>query len=280
MQEHQSSVLGQLFSTDFFRKQRLLDDFHVKYEGLDYWMWLTGLYSDWLNQPSYAQIVPKLIHQIWLGSSFPKKYIDYQKSWQSKNPDYGYMLWTDNDIKKLNLYNSQQYQASSNLGVKSDIARYEILYKYGGIYVDTDFECLRPFDNQFLSRSFLAGQLFSYSPQLANGLIIAEPKSKFLKIIIESLPQYPGDMSPMEVLRYCGPFYISELLWKHHLQLDNILVLPSQYFYPWPNYERHRAGQRYDWVSEESAAIHHWESSWMKKRTNNKMLDIIKKVLQ
>ena len=32
------------------------------------------------------------------------------------------------------------------LGEKSDIFRYEILYRFGGVYVDTDFECIKPFE--------------------------------------------------------------------------------------------------------------------------------------
>jgi mannosyltransferase OCH1-like enzyme len=39
------------------------------------------------------------------------------------------------------------FDRASNFGEKSDIWRYEILFRLGGVYVDTDFECVRPFDS-------------------------------------------------------------------------------------------------------------------------------------
>ena len=270
------SDLTNLLSSNFFRKQRLLDDFHIKYENPKYWIWLCDLYDDWLNQKEFTQIVPKRIHQIWLGSPLPKKYRSYQKSWQEHNPDFEYKLWSEEDILALDLFNKNQFVASKNFGVKSDIARYEILYRFGGIYADTDFECLKSFDEKFLSRSFLAGQVFSYSPQMANGLIAAAPKDNFLKLIIENLPKYPGEMKPMDVLQYCGPIFISDLAWKHCESLTDFLVLPSQYFYPWPNYKRNQTADRYSWSTEDTTAIHHWETSWVRNGLVTKLKSILK----
>jgi mannosyltransferase OCH1-like enzyme len=272
--------LKDLLSSEFFRKQRLLDDFHVKYENTEYWVWLCGLYDDWLNQQEFAQIVPKKIHQIWLGSPLPKKYFSYQKSWQVHNPDYEYKLWTEKDILDLELHNEKQYKASKNFGVKSDIARYEILYRFGGIYADTDFECLNPFDERFLCRSFIAGQVFSYSPQLSNGLMIAATHDKFLELIIENIPNYPGEMSPMDVLQYCGAIFISDLAWRHRKSLSDFLVLPSQYFYPWPNYKLHQSADRYSWSTEETKAIHHWETSWMRVGPVKRIEEILKRIIK
>src|ERR1700730_3033568 len=41
--------------------------------------------------------IPKIIHQIWLGSPFPEKYNKYQASWQKLHPKWIYKLWTDKD---------------------------------------------------------------------------------------------------------------------------------------------------------------------------------------
>ena len=72
--------------------------------------------------------------------------IVWQQSWIKYHPGWQYILWTDEEIEKLNLVNKPLYRACKSYGAKSDIARYEILYRYGGLYVDCDFECLQPFD--------------------------------------------------------------------------------------------------------------------------------------
>ena len=54
---------------------------------------------------------------------------------------------TDNNINDVVLTNRIIYDSITNLGQKSDYLRYHILNQFGGIYVDTDFECLKSFDS-------------------------------------------------------------------------------------------------------------------------------------
>jgi len=60
-------------------------------------------------------------------------------------------------------------------GAKSDIARYEILYRIGGLYIDTDFECLKPFDIFNHCCDFYSGVAFDENVVLFIGLIGAAP---------------------------------------------------------------------------------------------------------
>jgi inositol phosphorylceramide mannosyltransferase catalytic subunit len=279
MQSCYSSQLGSLFVSDFFRGQRIFDDFHIKIRDIEYWQYLARIYSMWLSQKAYTPIVPKKIHQIWLGSAFPNKYKKFQESWKQINPDFEYYLWTDDNVRDLGLYNIESYLATDNYGVKSDLARYEILHKFGGIYVDTDFECLKPLDARLLSCSFLSGQGFSYSPEVFNGILIAAPGDKFMELIIDNIPACPGHLSPMETLAYCGSLYVTKLLWTHHERFNNLAIMPSQYFYPWPNYKLNDSENRYQWITSESFAIHHWETSWagksLSKRLKEKLFNLI-----
>ena len=90
--------------------------------------------------------IPKIIHQIWLGSPVPQQFNKYINSWKNNHPDWEYRLWADDDIVAFGLYNQEMYDEAENYGEKSDIARYEILERFGGVYVDIDFECLQPLD--------------------------------------------------------------------------------------------------------------------------------------
>ena len=56
-------------------------------------------------------------------------------------------LWTDENIKDLNFDNRDIFDKADNYGMKSDILRYEILYREGGIYIDIDYECLQSIEN-------------------------------------------------------------------------------------------------------------------------------------
>jgi mannosyltransferase OCH1-like enzyme len=90
--------------------------------------------------------IPKIIHQIWLGSPVPECFKAFMKSWELHHPGWTYILWTDEKVKTLTLYNQDLFDAATNFGEKADILRYELLYFFGGVYADCDQECLRSLD--------------------------------------------------------------------------------------------------------------------------------------
>jgi hypothetical protein len=71
----------------------------------------------------------------------------------------------------LLLYLSPQraFREAGNYGEKSDILRYEILEQLGGVYVDIDMECVKPFDNLIQVRSAVA--LLVLQESLMDGML-------------------------------------------------------------------------------------------------------------
>ena len=71
------------------------------------------------------------------------------------------------------LRNRDAYLAAPNFGQKADILRYELLERYGGVYVDVDMECLQSLDPLLDARGliFLAGFSNTGTVELNNGLI-------------------------------------------------------------------------------------------------------------
>ena len=116
-------------------------------------------------------IIPKVIHYCWFGrnpkSSLIKKCI---KSWKEKCPDYEIVEWneTNFDINCCE-YVKQAYEQKKWAYV-SDYARFYILNKYGGIYVDTDVQFLKPLDD-LLSTKFLGFARKDSSNRINNGVI-------------------------------------------------------------------------------------------------------------
>lgn len=207
--------------------------------------------------------IPKKIHQIWLGSPFPEKYRVLQESWQKMHPEWEYTLWTDDDVERFGLKNKDIYDRAVNYGERSDIARYEILYRHGGLYVDTDYECLRPLDLFNHCYDFYIGiqPLDTNIMQLGIGLIGATAGHPFLKILIDGLPD---NAHVKQIIKKTGPVYVSRMFAEHMLALPGVnIALPPTYFYPL-GYTQDAADQK-SWRKEESFAVHHWHGSWLKR---------------
>ncbi len=102
--------------------------------------------------------IPKIIHQVWLGSPLPDEYKAFVQSWKDFHPDWEYILWTDEKVAhELQLDNQCYYDEAVNYGEKSDILKWELIYRFGGVYIDVDFECLQPLDVLHYMYDFYTG---------------------------------------------------------------------------------------------------------------------------
>jgi len=101
-------------------------------------------------------MIPKTIHQIWFQGEdqMPEHLKMYHKSWVDNNPDYHIKVWDEVQIKKLiDSYPDAEvrnmYHGYPHMIQKIDLAKYVILYKYGGIYIDMDVKNLQRIDQSF-----------------------------------------------------------------------------------------------------------------------------------
>lgn len=101
--------------------------------------------------------IPKIIHYCWVGGKpKPQSVLYCIESWKRCCPDYEIREWneTNYDFTKNN-YMRQAYEAKK-WGFVPDYARLDIVYEHGGIYLDTDVEMLRSFD-ELLERDGFMG---------------------------------------------------------------------------------------------------------------------------
>jgi inositol phosphorylceramide mannosyltransferase catalytic subunit len=268
------------YKSDFSLNSNYRWDFHKKVTQLDRWNEIAFRYHEWAhsinNYSNVNQKIPKHFHQIWLGSKIPKKYDEWRKSWLRFNPGYKYTLWDEQSIIDFGIENIDFFKETKNYGAKSDIARYGILDKIGGIYVDTDFECLKKLDDRLLDVGFFCGQGFDYEPQFNNGIIGSIPNGSFIKSIVQNTKNPVNSDDGMAILKQIGAIKITELFYKQPWPYFDFLSLPSDYFYPWPNFCLKDANNRYDYVTSTTYAIHHWEVSWLKKSIAQRLISKIK----
>lgn len=217
--------------------------------------------------------IPKIIHHIWLGSPLPDRCTWFMETWKKHNPDWLFILWDDARVAQLRLVNQKAYDIATNYGEKSDIARYEILYRFGGLYIDTDFECLQSFDALHHCCDFYTGASVNSgggSCTCFNGLLASVPGHPILKRCIEGILHHTsnGSNDSSDIMNRTGPYHFTRCLNAAIAAGDDIgrcVPFPPTYFYAWPGAWRFNRNRDFieQFIRPESLAIHHWASSWL-----------------
>lgn len=214
-------------------------------------------YVRYVQKFPQTERIPKIIHQIWIGPKpFPENCKKWQESWLKLNPDWEYKLWTNKDLKYLTLENQKYYDEEQNWGAKSDILRYEILYQFGGLYVDVDFECIQPFDWLHQYCDFYAGLLevkrLKNTARLANGIIACSQYHPLLEKLIEEIPNYRFEK---DLLRRVGPDFFTTIVHKYIQSIAGInIIFPANFFFSWSLDQI--------LLQPETMAIHYYAGTW------------------
>lgn len=107
--------------------------------------------------PSSNPIIPKIIHQIWIGKdSIPKDYKYYTETWRKLHPDWQLIIWDEKSLLKEKFSSEDLYFSARSYAERTDLMRYEILKRYGGLYVDMDVECYKTFEQLPYKYDFFA----------------------------------------------------------------------------------------------------------------------------
>lgn len=110
-------------------------------------------------------VIPKIIHACWLGKSeMPIDQKEYINGWKLLHPDYEIIIWNDEMFAEYlddSLFVRKAIE-KKKYGFLSDYFRFTILYKFGGIYIDTDVELFKSLD-EFLECKMFMGFIFDSS---------------------------------------------------------------------------------------------------------------------
>ena len=181
-------------------------------------------------------LIPRVIHYCWFGG---REMPDWQKhcvaSWHRYCPDYEFRLWNEEnyDIHRCQ-YMADAY-ASGRMGFVPDFARLDVLYQYGGVYLDTDVELLRPLD-ELLYQSAFCGAQVGNAVNLGSGFGCVPG----LEIIRELRDEYRTAVFRRADGTYeltSSPTYQTRTLARHGYRTDNtyqviddLAVYPSDVF--------------------------------------------------
>jgi mannosyltransferase OCH1-like enzyme len=197
-------------------------------------------------------MIPRIIHQLWIG---PKPVPDVlMNTWKQLNPDWQYMFWDEKTISEFfpnGLKNQRQYEEMTELCGKCDIARYEILEKFGGFFIDADSICINKLDDYLLVNDSFS----CYENELERGMLVAvgylasTRNNSLIKLLISGI----GKLNIMEIIsreeadpsrpqylawRIVGSEYLTKTIAR--VRYNRISIYPSYFFIP-----EHYSGTRY-----------------------------------
>lgn len=222
----------------------------------------------------------KTIHYIWIGDKektpLIKKCI---KSWNKYLPDWTIIEWNEKNLNIDLCPFTKYYYENKKYAFVADVLRVHILYKYGGLYFDTDVELIKNIDDLLKESPFMC---FENELGINPGLIqyFPEPNNNFLHDILNFYLNY-NDFSSIY------PPTINQImtkeLKKYGLSINNkiqtingITIFPSDYFCPinatWKKQE----------FTINTRSIHHYSATWMpiKKQLEYKIKSIIHKIIR
>jgi hypothetical protein len=187
-----------------------------------------------------ATPIPRVLHQIWLGPARPP--LETMASCRQSHREWQYVLWTEDNLPPM--LNRAVFDAcGAAYHAKADVLRYELLFRFGGVYVDADQLCLRGFDDLLGSHdSFFAGYQNFGNPDLdderkattliANAVVGASPRHPILERVIDDIrdtPALAGDAHG-QAWRRVGPAALTKAIEDVP---SRAVIHPFHEFYPY-----------------------------------------------
>lgn len=213
-------------------------------------------------------MIPKKIHYCWFGGN-PKPRLAQKciKSWKRFCPDYEIKEWNEDnyDISQAPLYVRQAYEAKKWAFV-TDYVRLDVVFREGGIYLDTDVEIIRSPDFLLENHAYFGFEV----PERVNtglgfGAEIAAPVVKKMQEIYGDIPfllkdgsydQTPCPERNTSVLEQFGLIADG----TYQTLKENIIILPADYLCP-VDYETGICKK-----TEHTVSIHWFSGSWQSKK--------------
>ncbi len=200
--------------------------------------------------------IPKVFHRIWIGGKpMPEVFQRFGQTWLDHHPGWTMKIWTEANLPEIR--NRDIYDRCIHLSQKSDVLRYEILLREGGVYLDTDFECLRNIEPLIDGKSAFAAYRENREGERRSkgfgssifGSVAGHP---LLRELVEKLPA----VDPRESLAL-GPNFFT----RYAETYPDVAGLPAKWFYPISWWQVSRDGPRQEAFGD-AYAVHHWSSKW------------------
>ena len=207
-------------------------------------------------------MIPIILHYCWFGGKpLEEDSARNLETWMKNNPGYEVMLWNEDNFNvNSSVYTRQAYEAH-NFAFVSDVARLKALTAFGGIYMDTDVECVKSFNDLLCLDAFLGFEGTKFIATSTMGCTAHHPLFEEFLNLYENLPLKKPDGSidsDTTVLRLTRLLLDKGLERNGKMQrVADVDIFPCDYFSP------------YDYVdgrlrkTENTYTIHWYSQSWL-----------------
>jgi mannosyltransferase OCH1-like enzyme len=199
-------------------------------------------------------MIPKIFHRVWLGGKpMPEPFVRWGESWLTAHPDWTMKLWTEREIGDFK--NRDLLPRCSSLAQQADIVRYEALAREGGVYLDTDMECLRNIESLIRGVDFFC--CWQKQGIISNAIFGAAPGYG----IVTLLTQYSRTEFKSEPWNAMGPPFFTSVIMKR----GGAKIFPRETFIPYTR-DEYKALPAHPMeglaAPPEAYAINHRSSIW------------------
>ncbi|MDE5413791.1 glycosyltransferase family 32 protein [Alkalihalobacterium chitinilyticum] len=214
--------------------------------------------------------IPKIIHYCWFGNNekpdIVKKCI---ASWNKHLSDYEIKEWNEKNFDfSSNAYANEAYQ-NKKFAFVSDYVRVHVLYHIGGIYLDTDVEVFKSFDDLLHLESFWGFEQESF---IGTSTIGSKKGNPLIKMFLDSYEDKNFVKENGMLDQLTNVAIISELLQNKGLKLNGKFqeldelgtFFPQTYFSPY-DYINCRK-----FITKDTYAMHHFYKSWLPPKARMK----------
>ncbi|HDZ19932.1 hypothetical protein LCGC14_0095110 [marine sediment metagenome] len=215
-----------------------------------------------VRQSAVGGTIPKTFHHIWLGGRPPQTVRDMIDTWRRHHRTWEFRLWTERDLPEMPRL-GPYFHAAEAYAVKADMVRLEAVFACGGVYVDTDVECLQPIDDLLAGcRCFAACEYdaatygLSGPSGIGNDIFGAAPGHPAILDVIQQVPN---------VFNLANPLAHGPGLFRHvmHARPD-VRIFEKDIFHPLLPHQA-RSGDRVAGAQFPGAyAVHWFNLSWAK----------------
>ena len=209
-------------------------------------------------------MIPKKIHYCWFGRGPKPEFAERCiASWKKYCPDYEIIEWNEESFDvNTNDYVKEAYEEKKYAFV-SDYVRLWAIYSYGGIYMDTDVEVLKPLDRFLVHHAFTG---FESPTKAVTGIIGCEKGNEVMKELLSYYSNKHFRLSNNDLDLTTNTVIITIALTRHGIRLDNtyqelcvgggIVIYPNVVFCP----DRERLNDKS--YRQDVYTIHYFNASW------------------
>lgn len=212
-------------------------------------------------------MIPRIIHYCWFGRNpLPPLALKCIDSWRRYCLGYEIKEWNEDNFDiHCCRYVEEAYRAKKWAFV-TDYARLYVLKKYGGIYMDTDVEVLKPLDC-FLGHPAFSG--FEQDMSIPTGIMASEKDNFWISYLLSYYntkkflkPDGNFDLTTnVEIITQMTAGRYQLTLNNTYQRLDNDVVLyPNEYFCP-----KDCCTGKLN-ITANTYTIHHFNGSWLSSR--------------